>query len=206
MLYKKISILSLFCITVVALSSLLSCNQKEEPTYLLTKQSNPVIKIDTNLGAIYAELFEEKAPITVENFLKYTEEKFYDKTVFHRVIRNFMIQGGGCDAEYIQKKTGKSIKNEAYNGIKNMRGTLAMARTQVIDSATSQFFINVSDNNFLDHQGTAPQRFGYAVFGKVIDGMDVVDAIHEQKTTERMPFKDVPVESIHINSVRIVKK
>lgn len=164
---------------------------------------NPVVVIDTSLGAIELELYQDKSPITVENFLKYAREKFYDGTVFHRVIDNFMIQGGGFTADMTQKSTGKPIKNEAGNGLKNFRGTVAMARTNIIDSATSQFFINVTDNHFLDHQNDTPQGYGYAVFGKVISGMDVIDKIKAVKTADKDLYKNVPVEPVVIKSVKI---
>src|SRR3972149_8867242 len=133
--------------------------------------------METSLGNIKIELDQAKAPITVKNFLSYVDEKFYDGTIFHRVIGNFMIQGGGFTADMQQKRVKAPIKNEAGNGLKNMTGTMAMARTNVVDSATAQFFINVVDNDFLDHQNTTSQGFGYAVFGKVIQGMDVVEKI-----------------------------
>ena len=133
-----------------------------------------MITISTSKGDIVVELFEESAPVSCENFRRYAVDGFFDDTIFHRVIPNFMIQGGGFTADMSQKETRDPIKNEADNGEKNVRGTLAMARTQVVDSATSQFFINLNDNQFLDHGG---RDFGYAVFGKVTDGMDVVDAI-----------------------------
>ena len=140
-------------------------------------QQNPVVLMQTSKGDITIELDTEKAPLTVANFLGYVNEGFYDGTIFHRVIENFMIQGGGMTAGMEQKKTKAPVKNEADNGLKNSRGTIAMARTQVVDSATAQFFINVVDNDFLDHQAKTPSGYGYAVFGRVIDGMDAVDAI-----------------------------
>ena len=135
------------------------------------------VVIATNYGDITVELDAEKAPLTVKNFLSYVDEKFYDGTIFHRVIRNFMIQGGGFTPDMAQKRTHAPVKNEAGNGLKNTRGTIAMARTMIIDSATAQFFINTVDNAFLDHRDNSMQGFGYAVFGKVTDGMEVVDAI-----------------------------
>ena len=168
-------------------------------------EENPVVLMETSLGNITIELDQAKAPITVKNFLSYVDEKFYDGTLFHRVISNFMIQGGGFTAEMQQKRTKPPIKNEAGNGLKNMRGTIVMARTNVVDSATAQFFINVVDNDFLDHQNTTPQGFGYAVFGKVIEGMDVVDKIKAVKTGSKMGFSDVPAETVVIKSVRKVQ-
>jgi peptidyl-prolyl cis-trans isomerase A (cyclophilin A) len=157
--------------------------------------ANPTVVIKTNLGTIEAELFKNKAPLSVENFLKYVEAKHYDGTVFHRVIPNFMIQGGGFDVKYNQKPTRDPVKNEAGNGLLNERGTLAMARTSEVDSATSQFFVNLKANTFLDH---GARDFGYAVFGKVVKGMDVVDAIGNVKTGTKNGFNDVPLETVTI--------
>lgn len=156
-----------------------------------------MITITTNHGDIVIELFEESAPISCENFRQYVNDGFFDGTIFHRVIPNFMIQGGGFEADMSQKGTRDPIKNEADNGEKNLRGTLAMARTQVVDSATAQFFINLSDNTFLDHGG---RDFGYAVFGKVTDGMDVVDAIAGVATGNAGGHSDVPLEPVTIES------
>ncbi len=173
---------------------------------------NPVVAIETNLGTIKVELFEDKAPITVKNFLSYVDDKFYDGTIFHRVIgkensgKDFMVQGGGFEPGLKQKKTKDPIKNEAGNGLSNTRGTLAMARTSVVDSATAQFFINVADNTFLDHKGDDDASFGYCVFGRVIEGMDVVDKIKAVKTTSKNGYSDVPAEDVVIKSVKRVKK
>ena len=156
-----------------------------------------MVLISTSLGDIKLELYEEQAPITVANFLSYVEEGFYDGTIFHRVINNFMIQGGGITADMKQKPTKDPIKNEADNGLKNDRGTVAMARTAVVDSATSQFFINHRDNSFLDH---GARDFGYAVFGKVVEGIEVVDKI---ATVQTRPG-DVPVEMVSILSMKVV--
>ena len=162
-----------------------------------------VVVISTNYGDITVELDAAKAPITVKNFLAYVDSKFYDGTIFHRVIKNFMIQGGGFDQNMRQKPTNAPIKNEAGNGLKNTRGTIAMARTSVIDSATAQFFINTVDNGFLDHQDESVRGFGYAVFGKVTDGMAVVDAIAGVKTGQFGPFSDVPTPApVVITSIR----
>ena len=160
--------------------------------------ANPVVKMETSLGTITIELFEKEAPITVENFLKYVDAAFYEGTIFHRVIPGFMIQGGGMDEKFIQKPTEKPIKNEAANQISNKRGTIAMARTQVVDSATSQFFINVVDNDFLDFKAPTAMHYGYCVFGKVVEGMDVVDKIAGVKTGSRGFHKDVPVDNVVI--------
>lgn len=158
-------------------------------------------RMKTTMGDIVLELDEEKAPITVKNFSDYVDSGFYNGTIFHRVINNFMIQGGGMLKDLSQKPTKAPIKNEAANGLKNKRGTIAMARTGVVDSATAQFFINVSDNAFLDHQGTSAQTFGYCVFGKVIEGMDVVDKIKITKTHSSGMYQDVPETVIEITSV-----
>lgn len=167
------------------------------------KGGNPVVIMSTSKGDIKIELFKDKAPITVENFLAYVNDGFYNGTVFHRVIPNFMIQGGGFTPDFTQKPTKPPIKNEAKNGLKNERGTLAMARTQVVDSATSQFFINLVDNSFLDN---GVRDYGYAVFGKVIDGMDVVDKIAAVQTGNKGMYGDVPREDVVIESVKIVEQ
>ena len=159
-----------------------------------------MITIKTSHGDIGVELFDDKAPITCENFRQYIAEGHFDETIFHRVIPNFMIQGGGMDENLSSKKTRAPIKNEANNGLSNKRGTLAMARTGVVDSATSQFFINLRDNTFLDH-GT--RDFGYAVFGQVSSGMDVVDAIAGVRTGNRAGHQDVPVEPVTIITVDV---
>jgi len=158
---------------------------------------NVVIK--TSMGDIQVELDGENAPITVQNFIDYLD--FYPQTIFHRVIPGFMIQGGGFNADMSEKKNKSPIKNEAGNGLKNSRGTLAMARTNVVNSATSQFFINLNDNGFLNHTGTDAAKFGYAVFGRVVEGMDVVDKIAAVKTTNSGMHQDVPVSPVTIESV-----
>lgn len=159
--------------------------------------ANPQVSIKTSLGEIVVELYPEKAPKTVENFLQYVRDDFYKGTIFHRVIGNFMIQGGGFDKNLTQKPTNPPIKNEATNGLKNDMYTIAMARTNVVDSATAQFFINVSNNDFLNHAG--PSNYGYAVFGKVVEGTDVVDKIKAVKTGPKGMFPtDVPQETVVI--------
>jgi cyclophilin family peptidyl-prolyl cis-trans isomerase len=164
--------------------------------------ANPRVLIKTSKGDIVLELFPDKAPITVKNFLSYVDDKFYDGTIFHRVIKGFMIQGGGLTPDLKPKPEKKPpIKNEANNGLKNLRGTIAMARTQDIDSATCQFFINLVDNPFLDHVPGDPNKFGYAVFGKVVQGMEVVDAIANVPTTTKGMYRDVPVDPVLIISV-----
>lgn len=159
--------------------------------------------LDTSKGAITLALNDEKAPETVANFIQYAKEGHYDGTIFHRVIDGFMIQGGGFTKEMNQKETRDPIRNEAMNGLKNLRGTIAMARTSVVDSATSQFFINLVDNDFLDFQTPTPQGFGYAVFGEVTDGMSVVDVIAKVNTGSFGPYQNVPEEPIVIRKVTI---
>jgi len=161
-----------------------------------------MVTIETSMGTIKAELWPDKAPATVSNFLAYVDEKFYDGLVFHRVINRFMIQGGGFSPDMRQKRTHPPVKNEARADVPNKRGTMAMARTPVVDSATSQFFINHADNAFLDHRGKSDTEFGYCVFGKVTEGLDVLDAIANVKTTVVAGQKDVPVEPVTIKSVR----
>ena len=159
--------------------------------------------IETSMGTITLELDEAKAPLTVANFAQYAKDGFYDGTIFHRVIDGFMIQGGGFTKDMNQKDTRAAIRNEAMNGLKNARGTIAMARTSVVDSATSQFFINLVDNDFLDFQNPTPQGFGYAVFGKVTDGMDVVDAIAKVRTGNVGYFQNVPAETVTIRKISV---
>ena len=175
-----------------------------------------VIVLKTNKGSIKVELFHELAPVTVQNFLKYAREGFYDGVIFHRVIEGFMIQTGGFNQEMVEKGTLDPIKNEATNGLSNSRGTLAMARTDVVDSATSQFFINLVDNKRLDHRGLKSGRFGYAVFGRVLEGLDVVDSIGEApvlcssstsgQCRAELPdgMQDVPAEAIVIEEVKVL--
>lgn len=160
------------------------------------------VKLETSMGDIVIELSEEASPITVKNFLQYVEEGFYDGTIFHRVIQNFMVQGGGLTADMRKKQTHPPIVNEASSGLKNDRGTIAMARTNDPDSATSQFFINHKNNAFLNYAG--PNKPGYAVFGKVVEGMDVVDKIAAVKTTRRGGHSDIPVEPVLIKSAKVV--
>jgi len=166
--------------------------------------TNAMVKatVETSLGDIELELDAAKAPVTVSNFVAYAKSGHYAGTVFHRVIDGFMIQGGGFTADMTQKATRPPIRNEAANGLKNSRGTIAMARTMVVDSATSQFFINLKDNAFLDHRGPNPQMFGYAVFGRVTKGMETVDKIAKVRTGERGFHQNVPVEPVVIKKVR----
>jgi cyclophilin family peptidyl-prolyl cis-trans isomerase len=170
----------------------------------MSESPHPTVRLETSMGDIVLELDAQKAPITVANFMTYVREGFYDGTIFHRVIDDFMIQGGGLTADMRDKPNKKApIKNEAANGLKNERGTVAMARTQQVDSATSQFFINVDDNDFLNHTAPTAQGFGYAVFGRVIDGMETVDAIRQVHTGNKGMHQDVPVETITIRTVTI---
>lgn len=165
------------------------------------------VRLDTSLGPITLELADKQAPQSVKNFLTYVHDGFYNGTIFHRVIDGFMIQGGGFTPEFQQKPTRDSISNEASNGLKNRRGTVAMARTSDPHSATAQFFINVKDNTFLDHRGPTRQGWGYAVFGKVVDGMDVVDKIRQMPTGPGGPggrFSDVPVTPVVIESATVL--
>ena len=167
--------------------------------------ANPKVEMETSKGKMVIELFPDKAPETVKNFLIYVETKYYDGTIFHRVIPKFMIQGGGFTSDMKQKSAGAPIKNEADNGLKNDRGTIAMARTGDPHSATAQFFINSVNNDFLNHKSKTQQGWGYVVFGKVIAGVDVIDAISAVKTVTRGRFRDVPAETIEIISARVLK-
>ena len=167
-------------------------------------QDNPVVVMETSLGRITIELLQSDAPKSVENFLAYVDDGFFEGTIFHRVIQQYMIQGGGMTADLSPKRTRPPIENEARNGLTNARGTVVMTRTNVVDSATSQFFINTVDNaRSLDHRGLEPSEYGYAVFGQVIDGMDVVDAIAAVETGSRGPHQDVPLEPVTINSMTL---
>ena len=172
---------------------------------IMAAAGNPKVEMETSKGKIVIELFPEKAPETVKNFLNYVEAKFYDGTIFHRVIPNFMIQGGGFTSDMKRKSAGAPIKNEADNGLKNDRGTIAMARTGEPHSATAQFFINSVNNDFLNHKGKTQQGWGYVVFGKVISGMNVIDAISAVKTVTRGGYRDIPAETIEIRSARVLK-
>ena len=167
-------------------------------------QDNPVVVMQTSMGDITIELFQDQAPISVENFLQYANDGYYAGTVFHRVIQTFMIQGGGMTADLSPKQTRAPIKNEATNGVSNARGTIAMARTNVVDSATSQFFINTVDNaRSLDNTGTDARSYGYAVFGRVTAGMDVVDKIAAVAVGNQGPHQNVPVEPVTITGVTV---
>jgi cyclophilin family peptidyl-prolyl cis-trans isomerase len=166
---------------------------------------NPTVLISTSLGDITVELYNDRAPVSVQNFLQYVKDGFYPGTVFHRVISGFMIQGGGFTADMVEKPTRPPIRNEATNGLNNVRGTLAMARTEALRSATAQFFINVADNRAkLDHHGFSPEDFGYAVFGRVLSGLEVCDRIATVKTRTSGPHEDVPVDPVVIKAVRVM--
>ena len=175
--------------------------------------SRPIVRLDTTYGSIFIELYAKEAPISTKNFLDYARSGYYSQTIFHRVIDNFMIQGGGFDNTHTQKNPREPIKNEAANGLINQRGSVAMARTNMIDSATSQFFINVTNNSFLNHSGKSAESYGYAVFGKVIEGMDVVDKIKVTPTHtgniiikgKGYPVKDVPKTPVLIKKAHIIK-
>lgn len=176
------------------------------------RAANPVVVMETSMGTIKIELFEDKAPITVKNFLQYVEDKHYDGTIFHRVIPTFMIQGGGFEPGMKEKKSRDPIKNESSNGLSNLKGTLAMARlgkdvgtVKAADSATAQFFINVKDNTFLD-KAKAADGAGYCVFGRVIEGLDIVDKIKAVETDMAKGFDDVPTKDVVIKSVKVVKE
>ena len=188
----KISLVS----ALVVLAAVVPGNTEE------TAKGNPKVVLDTSKGEIVIELFADKAPVTVQNFLAYVDAKFYDGTIFHRVIPNFMIQGGGFTADMNQKTTNDPIENEADNGLKNQRGTIAMARTSDPHSATGQFFINSVDNDFLNFKSKTPQGWGYAVFGKVVEGIEVIDNISAVKTKTQGMYQDVPAEAVVINSAR----
>ena len=182
-------------LAILAFTALSSCSAASETD----KEKDPVVILTTSLGAIKIELDSAKAPISTENFLGYVDDGHYDGTVFHRVIPDFMIQGGGMNADMDQKSTKSPIKNEAENGLENDRGTVAMARTNAVDSATSQFFINLKNNDSLNH---GPRSYGYAVFGRVIEGMDVVDKIAAVPTGQHGAHGDVPKQAVVIESAK----
>jgi peptidyl-prolyl cis-trans isomerase A (cyclophilin A) len=190
---KRILFAALFCFLLASVA-------------FAAEGANPKVALDTSHGKIVVELYQDKAPISVKNFLDYVDSGFYDGTIFHRVIKGFMIQGGGFTSD-VTPKTGQkpAIKNEAGNGLKNQRGTLAMARTGVVDSATSQFFINSVDNEFLNHKNTSQQGFGYAVFGKVVEGLEVIDKISSVPTGTVKGFKDVPSQEVVIKKAQRIK-
>lgn len=166
--------------------------------------THPLVEMRTSLGTMKIELYPDKAPKTVDNFLAYVRDGFYDGTIFHRVIDGFMIQGGGFTPDMSEKPTRAPIENEASNGLKNLRGTIAMARTDDPHSATAQFFINGKDNAFLDYKTSTRTGFGYAVFGKVVEGLDVLDKIEKVETGSRSGYDDVPKENVVIETVHVV--
>lgn len=168
--------------------------------------AGPYVEFETNKGKFTIELYPEKAPETVANFLQYVKDGFYEKTIFHRVINNFMIQGGGFERDLFQKPTRAPIINEAANGLKNDTGTIAMARTEAPNSATAQFFVNLKDNAFLNHTGTHPSEMGYCVFGKVVSGMDVINKIAVVPTGNVGRFQDVPTQAITIKSAKLLEE
>ena len=192
-----------FILTIACLTgcSALSASQTQSQT---VKGNLPMVKLETNLGSITIELDSEKAPVSVKNFIDYVESGFYNGTIFHRVIDGFMIQGGGFEPGLKQKATGPSIKNEAANGLKNDKYTVAMARTPDPHSATAQFFINVKDNDFLNYTAPNQQGFGYCVFGRVVAGTETVDAIRKVKTGTRGAFRDVPVDDVVITKAEVL--
>ena len=163
--------------------------------------ANPIVQMKTSMGNVEIELFQDKAPATVANFLSYVNSGFYNGTIFHRVIGNFMIQGGGFTPGMVEKKTLPPVKNEAANGVSNLAGTVAMARTMEPQSATAQFFINVVDNRFLDYKSATTEGYGYSVFGKVIKGMEVVDTIKRIQTGNKGHFQDIPLQDVVIYSI-----
>jgi peptidyl-prolyl cis-trans isomerase A (cyclophilin A) len=191
--------ISAVCLTLFTFLLILGVPMSTE-----AKKAKPHVLIQTSLGDIELELNPDKAPVSVENFLSYVQSGFYANTIFHRVISGFMIQGGGFDKDLNQKPTRDPIKNEAGNGLSNLRGTIAYARTNVVNSATAQFFINHKDNPFLDHRDESDQGFGYAVFGKVVQGMDVVDKIAAVKTGVQRGMGDVPVTPVVVLSVKVL--
>jgi cyclophilin family peptidyl-prolyl cis-trans isomerase len=190
---RKLTLLVTCCLAVLA-----ATNASQAAA-----QGNPVVIIETNLGSMTAELDQANAPLSVANFLEYAESGHYSGTVFHRVIKTFMIQGGGFTPDMTQKPVQPPIKNEARNGLSNDKYTLAMARTNVVDSATSQFFINTADNAALNNSGITPTEYGYAVFGRVTAGMDVVDTIAAVAVGNRGPFQNVPNTPVEIISITV---
>lgn len=183
--------------TFLIASLLFACNA--------SAQQNPVVVLDTTMGEIQVTLYPDKAPVTVKNFMNYVNAGHYNGTIFHRVIKGFMIQGGGLDENLKKIGSGKPITNEANNGLQNLTGTIAMARTSVPDSATDQFFINVKDNTNLDYTSPTPRGWGYAVFGKVTYGMDIVHNIENVATTYKEGRNDVPVKTVKIISATLLK-
>jgi peptidyl-prolyl cis-trans isomerase A (cyclophilin A) len=191
--------------TVLAIAALIVSLSSAGPLWAQEKaqekSANPMVLFKTTLGSFKVELYPTEAPITVKNFLDYVDKKFYDGTTFHRIVPGFVIQGGGFDKAMMKKATSPPIKNEANNGLKNLKGTLSMARTPEINSATSQFFVNLVNNATLDHTGDAPAQYGYAVFGKVVQGFDVIEKIAAVKTVTKGQYQGVPASPVVILSV-----
>jgi cyclophilin family peptidyl-prolyl cis-trans isomerase len=177
--------------------------QTQTATLPQAAAANPQVVVDTSLGSFTIELFQDKAPVSVENFLQYVREGFYAGTIFHRVVAGYVVQGGGYTPDLSEKPTRPPIQNEATNGLSNQRGTVAMARTRTVRSGTSQFFVNVVDNRRLDHTGYAPDEFGYAVFGRVVEGMDVVDRISKVPTTIKDGMESVPIDPVIIKGITV---
>lgn len=205
MIRKAASILA--CLALMGVLPMTARSDEEAATTAKEAGSmseNPTVLMKTSKGDIVIEFYPDKAPITVQNFLQYTRDGFYNGTIFHRVIPGFVIQGGGLTPDLTKKDTRDPIKNEAGNGLKNLRGTLSMARTPDINSATSQFFVNLVDNKSLDHRDETARGYGYAVFGKVIEGMDIVDEIAKAQTTTKKGRPDVPVEAILIEKATVM--
>jgi cyclophilin family peptidyl-prolyl cis-trans isomerase len=197
---SKLATLAIYAMALVATVGEAFGNDKETTM----AQQHPIVQLKTSAGDIKIELYEDKAPETVRNFLSYVETGHYDHTIFHRVIDNFMIQGGGFTRDMDQKPVKAPIRNEADNGLKNRNGSIAMARTSDVNSATAQFFINVQDNSFLDFKSASPSGYGYCVFGQVVDGLDVIAAIKKVKTGNRNGHSDVPVEPVEIVAATVV--
>jgi peptidyl-prolyl cis-trans isomerase A (cyclophilin A) len=196
MKFSNLLLIMSLCVFMASFGQVGSANAQE-------KSANPMILVKTSMGSFTIELYPKEAPITVANFLGYVDKKFYEGTTFHRIVPNFVIQGGGFDKGMVQKRTQPPIKNEATNGLKNLRGTLSMARTNDINSATSQFFVNLKNNGNLDHASDA--QYGYAVFAKVVQGFEVIEKIAAVKTTSKGPHQDVPEKPVIIESMtRIV--
>lgn len=190
---------------VIALSVLALLISFSQGGAVEKKQPNPVVVLETSMGDITVELNQESAPKTVANFLEYVKADFYKDTIFHRVIKGFMIQGGGLTADMTQKPTRPPVENEAANGEKNLKGTIAMARTSDVHSATAQFFINTVNNPFLDHRSQTREGFGYCVFGKVTAGMDVVEKIENSPTGSKGMYRDVPTSPVIIKNVKLIR-
>lgn len=197
MRFRNYLLLMSLCVFMASFGHMGSASAQE-------KSANPMILVKTSMGSFTIELFPKEAPVTVQNFLGYVDNKFYEGTTFHRIVPNFVIQGGGFDKGMVQKKTQPPIKNEATNGLKNLRGTLSMARTNEINSATSQFFVNLKNNPSLDHASDA--QYGYAVFGKVVQGFEVIEKIAAVKTTTKGPYQGVPEKPVIIESMtRVIR-